>query len=62
MNFETITIRILPTNRVSAEDAAKVMGRTPKTLANWRSRGVGPSHVRIHGRVFYDVDEVREHR
>ncbi len=32
---------------------------TPKTLANWRSLGLGPAYVKLQGRVVYPVEGVR---
>lgn len=35
------------------------LGKTPKTLANWRSRGIGPRATRLPGRrVVYRRAEV----
>ena len=33
------------------EEAAALLGYTPRTLAVWRHRGEGPPHVRINGRT-----------
>lgn len=30
----------------------------PRTLANWRSQGVGPTFRRIGGRVLYAIEDV----
>lgn len=30
-----------------------------KTLANWRSLGLGPPYHKIRGRILYKTDEVR---
>lgn len=48
------------------KDASAYMGRivTPKTLTNWRSKGVGPKFVKLgpgrQGRVFYRVADLEE--
>ncbi len=39
-------------------EQAKRIGIAGKTLDNWRSRGVGPPHYKIGGRVVYDDAEV----
>jgi hypothetical protein len=33
--------------------AACVLGRTPKTLHQWRSLGSGPPYHKVGGRVYY---------
>jgi hypothetical protein len=55
-------IRLLPGNRISANDAARVLGRRPKTLKQWRWRRTGPAWVKVHGRIQYDYDSVLTHR
>lgn len=54
---EEIMVRVLPDRRVSAEDGGKVLGRTSKTMAHWRSVGWGPRPIRVGSRIFYDYDE-----
>ncbi|MBA8988889.1 MULTISPECIES: helix-turn-helix transcriptional regulator [Curtobacterium] len=49
----TATVLPLP-DLVSDVDVAALLGVSPKTLANWRSAGVGPSYFKIGGRVRYD--------
>ncbi|NQW89643.1 helix-turn-helix domain-containing protein [Curtobacterium sp. VKM Ac-2861] len=39
---------------VSDVDVAALLGVSPKTLANWRSAGIGPSYFKVGGRVRYD--------
>ena len=31
---------------------------TTGTLANWRSKGLGPNYVKLGGRVVYQLDQV----
>jgi hypothetical protein len=31
---------------------------SPKTLANWRAKGIGPKWTKIGGRVVYPIAEV----
>ncbi|GAA2034668.1 hypothetical protein GCM10009839_39000 [Catenulispora yoronensis] len=55
---------------LTAKETGKKLRRTEKTLANWRSGGVGPAYVKVSpgrsGRVLYiaaDVDRwIQEHR
>lgn len=46
---------------VSANEAATMLGVSPRTLANWRTQGVGPTFVRIgavHSRTLYRLDDL----
>ena len=46
---------------VNAVDAAAMLGVSLRTLANWRTRGIGPAFVRIgavHGRTLYRLDDL----
>ncbi len=36
---------------LTENDAADVLGVSPRTLANWRSRGGGPHFVRLNGKA-----------
>ena len=57
--IEEVKVRVLPGNRVDRANAAKAMGRTPKTLAHWKSLGIGPRPIIVGGRIFYDFSEVQ---
>ncbi|WP_454757223.1 helix-turn-helix transcriptional regulator [Cupriavidus campinensis] len=46
-------IPTLPDGRMNVSAAADYLGFTPKTLAQWRSRGEGPNYIRLGGRIFY---------
>ena len=35
-----------------------VVGLSPKTLANWRSQGVGPKYFLSNGSVYYSFSEL----
>lgn len=48
---------MLPDRRVSRHDAALILGRSPKTLAEWKTRGWGPRAIVVGGRIFHDYDE-----
>jgi predicted DNA-binding transcriptional regulator AlpA len=43
---------------LNEREAAKRLGLARKTLSNWRSRGCGPAHYRLGGRVMYSPDDV----
>jgi len=54
-----VTVRVLPDGRVNRNDAAAYLGRRPKTLAMWATEGRGPRIVRVGGRCFYWLDDLR---
>jgi predicted DNA-binding transcriptional regulator AlpA len=45
--------RLIPT-----KEAAEILGTTEGTLKSWRSRGTGPSWVKLGASVRYDVEEL----
>jgi hypothetical protein len=51
--IETVTVRITPDGRLSRRDAAAYLDRSPKTLAEWHCKGIGPRTRRIGGRCYY---------
>ena len=55
--IELVKVRVLPDGRVSRRDAAAILGRTAKTLADWKLRGWGPKTIMVGGRVFHDYQE-----
>lgn len=56
---ETVRVRVLPSGKVSREDAARAMGRTTKTLSEWARNGIGPKPENISGRIFYVWNDVQ---
>lgn len=55
--LETITSVLA----VSANEAAAMLGVSSRTLANWRTQGIGPAFVRVgavHSRTLYRVDDL----
>ncbi len=50
---EPIRVRVLPDGRMDRKNAAKYVGRTPKTLAMWHMEGRGPKSVLVGGRRYY---------
>jgi hypothetical protein len=44
---------------VKATDIDRVVvGLSPKTLANWRSQGVGPKYFVVNGSIYYSFREL----
>ena len=41
--------------RLNRDDAAKFLGVSPSTLADWQRRGLGPASVKVGGLRFYRV-------
>ena len=51
-----MTTNTHPRLSVSANEAAAMLGVSPRTLANWRTHRVGPAFVRVgrvHSRTLY---------
>jgi hypothetical protein len=46
-------LTVLPDGRMPPTSAANYLGLRAKTLAIWRSRGMGPPFTKLAGRVFY---------
>ena len=59
-NVEVMKVRVFPDNRVDRPNAAIALGRSAKTLASWKCKGIGPRPTNVGGRVFYDFTEVME--
>jgi hypothetical protein len=58
--IERVKVRVLPSGLVCRRDAARYLGRTPKTLAMWALAKKGPTPVHVEGRVFYRYEELRQ--
>lgn len=56
---EQVRVMVLPSGRVDRKNAAKALGRTPKTLAEWKRLGIGPRAHLVGGRVFYEWSDVQ---
>ena len=57
VEIESVKVRILPDGRMNSRDAAKYLGRAPKTLAMWRMKEIGPPWLK-RGRIFYFKDNL----
>ena len=50
-----------PPLAVNAVEAAAMLGVSSRTLANWRTQGIGPAFVRVgavHSRTLYLLDDL----
>jgi len=51
---------------LNGREAGGRIGKPEKTMANWRSAGVGPAYYKVGGSVRYDEDDLdawlAEHR
>ena len=54
--LEPVRVRILPNGNMDSNNAAKYVGRAPKTLAMWRMQAIGPEWTKNGGRVFYNKE------
>lgn len=52
-------IQATPDGRVTRAAAATFLGFSPKTLAEWHRKGIGPRSVLVGGRRFYRLEELR---
>lgn len=43
--------------KLDIEDAAKVLGVSPRTLYDWRAKGFGPRSVKYANRLWYLADD-----
>lgn len=51
-------VLVLPDGRVSRADAARYLGISSKTLANWACQEMGPRSQKLGNRVFYMLPEL----
>lgn len=67
MEVERLDLRprkviVLPDGRVDRKNAATFLGREPKTLADWSTKGLGPVPRKVGGRVFYYMRDLEAFR
>lgn len=60
-DLEQVRVQVLPDGRMDRINAAKFLGRTPKTLAEWHRLGIGPRSFLVGGRRFYRLDDLRDY-
>ena len=56
--LEDVKVRVLPDGRIARKDSADYLGKAPKTLADWSSRGIGPMPRKCGGRIFYRLRDL----
>jgi hypothetical protein len=56
-SIHTPSVIVLPDGRMTPKDAATYCGLSVKTLAIYRSQGIGPTFVK-RGRIFYFRDDL----
>ena len=61
IEVESVKVRVLPGGRMDRENAAKYLGKKPKTLAMWALQGKGPPVHKSGGRCFYYQEELDQH-
>ena len=42
------------TRLMKERDLARFLGKTPQTIRDWRTRGIGPKYIKIGHSVLYD--------
>jgi hypothetical protein len=47
--------------RLNRTDAGRYLGVASKTLAEWKSAGMGPPSHKLGGQCFYYVDDLRSY-
>lgn len=58
MGIEGNVVAISP-RRLSEREAATYLGPvTPRTLQDWRIKGIGPAYTKLGGRIAYDVADL----
>ena len=46
---------------IDPTEAGKLLGLSPRTLANLRGQGKGPPYLKVSGRVYYRLPEIAEY-
>jgi Helix-turn-helix domain len=45
---------------LTPDEVAECLRKKPKTLANWRSQGIGPAYLKVEGGVVYRWADVEK--
>jgi len=56
-DMETVKVTAYPDGRMDSKNAAKYLGKSPKTLDMYRCKGGGPKFIK-RGRVFYFIADL----
>lgn len=59
VNLDQKKVIVLPDGRLDRQNAARFLGYSPKTLADWQTKGLGPGSRMVGGRRFYDIDDLQ---
>ena len=59
--LDVVRVRVLPNNRLDRQNAAKYLGKSPKTLAMWAMEGKGPPVKKVGGRCYYRLEQLDAH-
>ena len=57
--IDSLRIVVLPGGQMDRKNAARAMGKSPKTLSEWSRLGIGPAPFKIGGRVHYRLADVQ---
>ncbi len=57
--MNALAIRPTPDGRLSRTEAAIFLGLSARTLANWQLKGFGPPSIRVGGRRFYRLADLK---
>jgi len=60
-DIDQVRVQVLPDGRLDRANAAKMLGRTAKTLAEWHRLGIGPQSYLVGRRRFYQLEELRQY-
>lgn len=58
IDADTQRVFIHPDGRMDRKNAARYLGCSPKTLADWATKGQGPLYVLLGGRAFYFLEDL----
>lgn len=50
----------MPDQLLTPDEAAVWIRKKPKTLANWRSQGIGPAYLKTEGGILYRARDVEK--
>ncbi|MBF0423413.1 MAG: helix-turn-helix domain-containing protein [Magnetococcales bacterium] len=48
----------METRHINSFQLARRWGINPKTLQNWRCKGIGPPYIKIGGHILYRQEEI----
>jgi hypothetical protein len=50
----------MPDQLLTADEVAERIKKKTKTLANWRSQGIGPAYIKVEGGILYRARDVEK--